>query len=307
MSNKLAAPSIPSNGIMKKRTKESNAQALVMVPPEKIEFRPPFTSVSSSSLLLKNPTARVVAFKIKTTAPKRYCVRPNAGTIEQNESTEIKVMLQPGSTDERHKFMVQTVYVPNNYKELSKEDQAACWSGAEPVMSSKLVCDFLLSASEDTPNPAEPVFPNLSNDMREENTDDTIRTIEEEVHQHSQKLKNDDAPPPAYATIQTDSSKPESLSIQAAKKISQGSISSDLADIQKTISQNVQKGQNLDLNEEIRRLQSELQDKAKQIEILSSAPPPARQGGEITPEQQKIFLFLLFIAFIAGFLIKTII
>lgn len=28
-------------------------------------------------------------FKIKTTAPKKYCVRPNSGILEPNKNTEI--------------------------------------------------------------------------------------------------------------------------------------------------------------------------------------------------------------------------
>ena len=82
-------------------------------------------SVSESSLRLKNPSEKNVAFKIKTTAPQRYlfdmtwldliwpfryCVRPNASTVPPNGEAIIKVMLQPGGTDERHKFMVQSIY-----------------------------------------------------------------------------------------------------------------------------------------------------------------------------------------------------
>ena len=44
----------------------------------------PFTNVVSTELKLRNPTQRSVLFKVKTTAPKRYCVRPNGGIIEAN-------------------------------------------------------------------------------------------------------------------------------------------------------------------------------------------------------------------------------
>ena len=59
-------------------------------------------------------------------------------------------MLQPGQTDEKHKFMVQSIFVPDDYnkletKEEKKEFVAELWkSPAEnPVMSSKLLCNFL--------------------------------------------------------------------------------------------------------------------------------------------------------------------
>lgn len=40
-------------------------------------------------MTLKNPSDKKVAFKIKTTAPKRYCVRPNCGELGPKEKAEI--------------------------------------------------------------------------------------------------------------------------------------------------------------------------------------------------------------------------
>lgn len=42
----------------------------------------PFTDVVTTNLKLKNPSDRKVCFKVKTTAPRRYCVRPNSGVID---------------------------------------------------------------------------------------------------------------------------------------------------------------------------------------------------------------------------------
>jgi len=49
----------------------------------------PFTEVVTSNLILQNPTDSRVAFKVKTTAPKRYCVRPNSGVLDHNESVTV--------------------------------------------------------------------------------------------------------------------------------------------------------------------------------------------------------------------------
>ena len=38
-----------------------------------------------------------------------YCVRPNAGFVAPDQEAEIKVMLQPGSIEEKHKFLVQSI------------------------------------------------------------------------------------------------------------------------------------------------------------------------------------------------------
>ena len=55
--------------------------------------------------------------QVKTTAPRRYCVRPNSGLIKPRETVSVAVMLQPFDYDphekNKHKFMVQTIYAPD--------------------------------------------------------------------------------------------------------------------------------------------------------------------------------------------------
>lgn len=54
-----------------------------------ILFLGPFTDVVTAELKLSNPSEKRVCFKVKTTAPKRYCVRPNSGIIEPNQSVSV--------------------------------------------------------------------------------------------------------------------------------------------------------------------------------------------------------------------------
>lgn len=49
----------------------------------------PFTEPVMTVMTLKNSSDKKVAFKIKTTAPKRYCVRPNCGELIPKEKSEI--------------------------------------------------------------------------------------------------------------------------------------------------------------------------------------------------------------------------
>lgn len=44
---------------------------------------------SNATLTLKNTTEQTILFKIKTTAPRRYIVRPNSGRISPNETVEV--------------------------------------------------------------------------------------------------------------------------------------------------------------------------------------------------------------------------
>jgi hypothetical protein len=49
----------------------------------------PFNVPSTTVMKLTNPSEKRVCFKIKTTAPKRYCVRPNAGLLEPGQQASI--------------------------------------------------------------------------------------------------------------------------------------------------------------------------------------------------------------------------
>lgn len=125
-------------------------QVLILTPPHELKFRGPFTEVVSSELKLKNPSTKRVLFKVKTTAPKRYCVRPNSGLIEPDSAVTVSVMLQPFDFDQneknKHKFMVQTMFAPDGI--IDNQDQL--WKDATPemLMDSKLKCMFEPAASD---------------------------------------------------------------------------------------------------------------------------------------------------------------
>ncbi|XP_061487155.1 ras-related protein Rab-22A isoform X1 [Rhineura floridana] len=116
----------------------------------------PFTDVVTTNLKLGNPTDRNVCFKVKTTAPRRYCVRPNSGIIDAGTSINVSVMLQPFDYDpnekSKHKFMVQSMFAPPD-----TSDMEAVWKEAksEELMDSKLRCMFELPAENDKPHDVE--------------------------------------------------------------------------------------------------------------------------------------------------------
>ncbi|KAL9122351.1 MAG: hypothetical protein Q9187_001086 [Circinaria calcarea] len=89
----------------------------VELDPPELGFRRPFTHEVTQVLRLRNPNSDPVAFKVKTTAPKQYCVRPNSGRIEPGRDVEIQVLLQAMKEDPpldarcRDKFLVQSVVI----------------------------------------------------------------------------------------------------------------------------------------------------------------------------------------------------
>ncbi|KAF4117921.1 VAMP (vesicle-associated membrane protein)-associated protein A, like isoform X2 [Onychostoma macrolepis] len=128
-------------------------QILVLDPPTDLRFKGPFTDVVTANLKLKNPSDRKVCFKVKTTAPRRYCVRPNSGIIDPGATLIISVMLQPFDYDpnekSKHKFMVQTIFAPPG-----ATDTEAMWKDVKPddLMDSKLRCVFELPSENDKVN-----------------------------------------------------------------------------------------------------------------------------------------------------------
>ncbi|XP_029994786.1 LOW QUALITY PROTEIN: vesicle-associated membrane protein-associated protein B/C-like [Sphaeramia orbicularis] len=133
-------------------------QVLVLEPQHELKFRGPFTDVVTATLKLTNPTDRNVCFKVKTTAPRRYCVRPNSGIIDAGTSINISVMLQPFDYDpnekSKHKFMVQSLLAP-----YDMTDMEGVWKEAKPeeLMDSKLRCTFDMPLENDKTHESESI------------------------------------------------------------------------------------------------------------------------------------------------------
>ncbi|GLT78395.1 hypothetical protein SLA2020_499320 [Shorea laevis] len=83
---------------------------------EPIELKFPFELKKqiSSSFLLANKTDDYIAFKVKTTNPKKYCVRPNTGVVLPRSTCDVIVTMQaqkeaPPDMQCKDKFLLQSV------------------------------------------------------------------------------------------------------------------------------------------------------------------------------------------------------
>ncbi|KAL4755222.1 hypothetical protein BDW72DRAFT_164393 [Aspergillus terricola var. indicus] len=89
----------------------------ILLDPPDLGFRRPFNREICQVLHLTNNNSDAVVFKVKTTAPKHYCVRPNSGRIEPGKHVEVQVLLQAMKDEPapdakcKDKFLVQTVAV----------------------------------------------------------------------------------------------------------------------------------------------------------------------------------------------------
>ncbi|KAD4178098.1 hypothetical protein R6Q59_021648 [Mikania micrantha] len=86
---------------------------LLIVEPQELQFPFELKKQISCSMHLTNKTSNHVAFKVKTTNPKKYCVRPNTGVVLPHSTCEVKVTMQsqkeaPTDMQCKDKFLLQS-------------------------------------------------------------------------------------------------------------------------------------------------------------------------------------------------------
>jgi len=143
--------------------------SILLDPPSQLFFERPLTVSASEKLILTNTEPGPVAFKVKTTSPKQYCVRPNSGRIEVGEKIEIQILLQPFREEPpsdfkcKDKFLVQSCLIPPDKCDLPI---GQIWTALDnenksSTVERKLRCVFLPpsdGADSDT-KPIEPTTP----------------------------------------------------------------------------------------------------------------------------------------------------
>ncbi|WCJ25785.1 Plant VAMP (vesicle-associated membrane protein) family protein [Euphorbia peplus] len=90
---------------------------LISVHPDELKFLFELDKQIFCDLKVVNNTEHHVAFKVKTTSPKKYFVRPNTGVIQPWDSCVIRVTLQaqseyPADMQCKDKFLLQSTVVP---------------------------------------------------------------------------------------------------------------------------------------------------------------------------------------------------
>ncbi|KAL5571576.1 hypothetical protein UlMin_021173 [Ulmus minor] len=91
---------------------------LLSAHPSELKFPFELWKQCSCSVQLTNKTDKHVAFKVKTTSPKRYCVKPNVGIILPGSTCNVTVTMQapkemPADMQCKDKFLLQSVLAPD--------------------------------------------------------------------------------------------------------------------------------------------------------------------------------------------------
>ncbi|KAK2356214.1 Vesicle-associated protein 1-2 [Trifolium repens] len=92
----------------------SSGDGLLSIEPLELTFPFELKKQISCSLQLSNKTESYVAFKVKTTNPKKYCVRPNTGIVMPRSTCDVMVTMQaqkeaPADMQCKDKFLLQSV------------------------------------------------------------------------------------------------------------------------------------------------------------------------------------------------------
>ncbi|EER43561.1 MSP domain-containing protein [Histoplasma capsulatum var. duboisii H88] len=123
-----------------RRAPSSNQDPTAKPPQKFLRFHRPFNREVSQTLTIENNNDEPVAFKVKTTAPKSYCVRPNSGRIGAGERVDVQVLLQAMKDDRsvgasKDKFLVQSVAVSTD-KDFS--NVSSIWQHVEQTSKSSI-------------------------------------------------------------------------------------------------------------------------------------------------------------------------
>uniref|UniRef100_K3WTW9 MSP domain-containing protein n=1 Tax=Globisporangium ultimum (strain ATCC 200006 / CBS 805.95 / DAOM BR144) TaxID=431595 RepID=K3WTW9_GLOUD len=140
--------------------------SVILEPAESLTFHLQPQAAPQAVLTIRNVSdERKIAFKVKTTRPLRYLVRPNQGMLGPNGSASIMVILQQRDCDEllrlepserqlsNDKFLVQSIYADDSFYELVKtkstkemaDDLTNMWAHTDKrsLSNKKLRCRFV--------------------------------------------------------------------------------------------------------------------------------------------------------------------
>ncbi|GMI69807.1 vamp/synaptobrevin-associated protein 27-2 [Hibiscus trionum] len=93
------------------------ASELLEIHPQELNFTFGLEKQSSCLIQLTNNTDQYVAFKVKTTSPKKYCAIPNTGIVKPKSIYDFSVTMQAQSVAPpdlmcKDKFLIQSRVIP---------------------------------------------------------------------------------------------------------------------------------------------------------------------------------------------------
>jgi hypothetical protein len=148
--------------------------------PKEIEFEVKDDLSSAVSVLkLENISKDFLAYKVKTTAPKRYTVRPNVGVINPSETSQINVTMNlakdPKRDSDIDKFQIQVIKLPSDNRPPKPDDKnysdyfSKIWTSPSTVVWKDRVKIIVKKTGEEKNGSKKPEEKNGSKKSEEKN------------------------------------------------------------------------------------------------------------------------------------------
>lgn len=107
----------------------------------------PLNKQSTEYIKLENDGEKRVIFKVRTSAPTKYCVRPNVAIIGAHESINVQIVFLglPKSTaddemdQKRDKFLIVTLPIPAAYQNVEDGELLSDWPNLEEQYKDDIV------------------------------------------------------------------------------------------------------------------------------------------------------------------------
>lgn len=129
---------------------DNTESKLALDPCDVIVFEGPFNRSVSRKLVIKNTSkTQRMAFKMKTTTPKLFYVRPNIGVLGPEQKVSVDIFMQPILQEQikkRHKFLLLAAEVTGDISDVQE-----FWKMQNPneTRETKIKCELVPSKEDD--------------------------------------------------------------------------------------------------------------------------------------------------------------
>ncbi|KAI9317032.1 PapD-like protein [Dichotomocladium elegans] len=180
--------------------------SLRIYPSDFVHFERPLTRLIEQEISLENVDKQPLLFKVKTTSPKYFWVRPNVGYIKPLSTAKVKLFRQPMKeepaldTQFDDKFLILSIPCGSEKPPLP-EDLLKMWSTIEKtekgrISRNKIRCSYVQSPPQ--PPPATPVQQATTPPPQPPNYAISQSTT---VHHKPQQSPSPDEAPPSSSVI----------------------------------------------------------------------------------------------------------
>ncbi|XP_054012731.1 motile sperm domain-containing protein 2-like [Hylaeus anthracinus] len=169
---------------------QPNEDELLLIDPKTITFNKKETELVGTITLRNIRTEKPLSYKIKTTSPEKFRVRPSLGVLLPQEQRTVSVVLQPGYNVRGllHNDRFLVMCLPLKDANMSPQELATLWKSETPREQHRLRCCDGESENNETQKSHSILSSGMSDNGR---TVDTLFYKISQLKESNAKLHND--------------------------------------------------------------------------------------------------------------------